>query len=292
MIGIPTRRRRLVRTVACTLVTAWGFAAVGLWEAAPPAYAEVATAQYTIGTPTNAVAGVVASPATLSQSAPSPFVVKFRATVALSGTGASTVTVNSSTALATAPNSVSLVDDTDTACFQAGTNGGPLGTTTFTIDLAASCSIAAGDEVEVDFTAAGPPITGDFDLTVTTSGNATPAISNILTVEPQPPTISATSVVLGANATYTLSDASWSTLTTGVNALVLTAKATAGSTISWYGGGVGLLRHLHDAKRRAGGRPGSSGQGDHNYNPQRHGYVDLDGRTGRRRQPDHHWKGD
>ena len=239
MIGIPTRRRRLVRTVACTLVTAWGFAAVGLWEAAPPAYAEVATAQYTIGTPTNAVAGVVASPATLSQSAPSPFVVKFRATVALSGTGASTVTVNSSTALATAPNSVSLVDDTDTACFQAGTNGGPLGTTTFTIDLAASCSIAAGDEVEVDFTAAGPPITGDFDLTVTTSGNATPAISNILTVEPQPPTISATSVVLGANATYTLSDASWSTLTTGVNALVLTAKATAGSTISWYGGASG-----------------------------------------------------
>ena len=123
---MPTRRRRLVRTVACTLVTAWGFAAVGLWEAAPPAYAEVATAQYTIGTPTNAVASVVASPATLSQSAPSPFVVKFRATVALSGTGASTVTVNSSTALATAPNSVSLVDDTDTACFQAGTNGGPL----------------------------------------------------------------------------------------------------------------------------------------------------------------------
>ena len=66
--------------------------------------------------------------------------------------------------------------------------------------------------MEVDFTLPAGPITGDFDLTVTTSGNATPAISNILTFEP-PPTISATSVVLGANATYRLSDASWSTLT-------------------------------------------------------------------------------
>ena len=51
------------------------------------AYAEVATAVYAIGTPTNAVAGVVASPATISQGGPILFVVKFRATAQLSGSG-------------------------------------------------------------------------------------------------------------------------------------------------------------------------------------------------------------
>ncbi len=60
-------------------------------------------------------------------------------------------------------------------------------------------------------------------------------------VEPAPPTVSATSVVLGANATYTLSGASWTTLGAGINALVLTAKASAGTTISWYSGGSGYL---------------------------------------------------
>ena len=133
------------------------FVAAGLWADVPPANAEVVTATYVIGTPTNAVAGVVASPATLSQGAPTPFVVKFRATAALSGTGASSVTITSSAALATAPSTVALIDDSDTACFQGGTNGGLVGTTTLTVDLASSCNVAAGDEVEVDFTASGRP---------------------------------------------------------------------------------------------------------------------------------------
>jgi hypothetical protein len=233
------RGRRATRYVAGALVMLASLIAAGLWATAPPAYAEVATAAYAIGTPTNAVAGVVVSPATLSQSAPTPFVVKFRATAALSGTGASSVTITSSAALASAPTSVSLIDDTDTACFQGGSNGGPVGTTTLTIDLIPSCTVATGDEVEVDFTASGPATIGDFALTVTTSSNESPGISNTLMVEPAPPTISASSVVLGANATYTLSDASWSTVTSGVNALILTAKATAGTTISWYSGASG-----------------------------------------------------
>ena len=236
-----TRRRRAIRPLAGTLAVLAALVAAGVWAAAPPAYAQVVTAAYAIGTPTNAVASVVASPATLSQSAPTTFVVKFRATVALSGTGSSSVTITSSAALATAPTSVALIDDSNSACFQAGSNGGPVGTTTITVDLVASCNVATGDEVEVDFTASGPSSIGDFTLAVTTSGNGSPAASNTLMVEPAPPTVSATSVVLGANATYTLSGASWTTLGASVNALVLTAKASAGTTISWYSGGSGYL---------------------------------------------------
>ena len=236
-----TRRRRAVRWMASTLAVLAAFVAAGLSADVPAANAEVVTATYVIGTPTNAVAGVVASPATLSQGAPTPFVVKFRATAALSGTGASSVSITSSAPLATAPSTVALIDDSDTACFQGGTNGGLVGTTTLTVDLASSCNVAAGDEVEVDFTASGPTAIGDFTLAVTTSGNNAPGVSNTLTVEPTPPTLSASSVVLGANATYTLSGASWPALGSGASALVLTTKATAGATLSWYGGATGYL---------------------------------------------------
>ncbi len=152
-----TRRRRAVRWMASTLAVLAAFVAAGLSADVPAANAEVVTATYVIGTPTNAVAGVVASPATLSQGAPTPFVVKFRATAALSGTGASSVSITSSAPLATAPSTVALIDDSDTACFQGGTNGGLVGTTTLTVDLTSSCNVAAGDEVEVDFTASARP---------------------------------------------------------------------------------------------------------------------------------------
>jgi hypothetical protein len=235
-LGAVTRRCRAVMTAAGTVGVLAGFIAAGLWATAAPAYAEVATAVYTIGAPTNAVAGVVASPATLSQGPSTLFVVKFRATAPLSGTGAGWVTITTSAAWASLPGNVALIDDSDTACFQAGTNGGPVSSTTVEVNLASSCNVAVGDEVEVDFTASGPGAVGDFALTVTTSGNSSPAISNTLMVEPAPPTFSATSVVLGANATYTLSDASWPALNSAANAVVLTAKASQGTTISWYTG--------------------------------------------------------
>ncbi len=85
---------------------------------------------------------------------------------------------------------------------------------------------------------------------MTTSGNGSPAISNTLMVEPAAPTFSATSVVLGANATYTLSDASWPALSSAANAVVLTAKASAGTTHSWYSA-LRLHRGLHAAQRKA-----------------------------------------
>ena len=230
-----TPRRRIGLPLASGLALVFGVA-TALGATAPAAYADVATAEYAIGTPTNAVASVVASPATLSENTSTNFVVKFRATSALSGTGASSVTVASSSPLATTPTSVALIDDTDTACFQGGTSAGATTTTALTIELTPSCNINAGDEVEVDFTAAGPLATGIFDFSVTTSANETPATSNSVTVGESSPVLSATSVVLGANASYTMVNASWAALSTSANAIVLTARATGGTTISWYNG--------------------------------------------------------
>ena len=70
-------------------------------------------------------------------------------------------------------------------------------------------------------------------------------------VEPAAPTFSATSVVLGANATYTLSDASWPALSSAANAVVLTAKASAGTTISWYSGVSAYTVVYTPAQRKA-----------------------------------------
>ncbi len=81
------------------------------------------------------------------------FVVKFRATAQLSGSGAGRVTITTSTPWSSVPGNVALIDDSDTACFQAGTNGGAVSGTTLQVNLAASCNVAVGDEVEVDFTA-------------------------------------------------------------------------------------------------------------------------------------------
>ncbi len=232
-------RRRVTRAMAGFLVVLSALIATGLGVAAPPAYADVATAQYSIGTPTNAVADVVASPSTVSRNTLTNFVIDFRATAALTGTGANTVTITSSSPLATTPSSVALIDDTNNSCFEAGTNGGAVSPTTIAIELTSTCTVNGGDKVEVDFTAAGPASTGIFDFSVTTSANGTPASSNSLAVGEAPPTLSATSVVLGANASYTLENASWAALVKNANALVLTAKTTAGTTISWYAGASG-----------------------------------------------------
>jgi hypothetical protein len=238
LLGVLAPRRRVGTSFATTSALLFGVA-TALCAAAAPAYADVATAEYTIGTPTNAVASVVASPATVSQNTLTNFTVKFRATTALSGVGASAVTVISSSPLTTAPSNVALIDDTNTACFQGGTNGGATTTTVLIVELVASCAINTGDEIEVDFTASAPLTTGIFDFTVTTSANETPATSNSLTVGEASPVLSASSGALGANASYTLVNASWAALSTGANALVLTAKASAGTTISWYNGASG-----------------------------------------------------
>ena len=111
--------------------------------------------------------------------------------------------------------------------------------TGLTVELLSSCSVNPGDQVEVDFTAGGPAVPGNFDFTVMTSDNATPATSNILTVGTTPPTLSAASYVLGSNTSYLLSGVTWTALSQPFTALVLTAKATSGTSISWYDGPSG-----------------------------------------------------
>ena len=233
--GVRSRRRRARLAVGALAVTFASLVA-GTASTAPPAYADVSSAQYAIGTPTNSVGSVVASPSTMVATATTVFEVKFMATGPLSSTAGSTVTITPSNSLGTAPTNVSLIDDTETECFQSGTGGGPDSPTGLTVELLSSCSVNPGDQVEVDFTAGGPSVPGNFDFTVMTSDNATPTTSNILTVGTTPPTLSAASYVLGSNTSYLLSGAAWTTLSQPFAAVVLTAKATSGTSMAWYDG--------------------------------------------------------
>ena len=111
----------------------------GSLGAAPPAYAEVATAQYTIGTPTNAVASVVASPATLSQTLRARL-LSSSGTLRFRGRGGAS-TVTSSTALAGGPGQ-RLSGRRHRHGLLSGRHQWRAGhTTAFTIDLAASCNV-------------------------------------------------------------------------------------------------------------------------------------------------------
>ena len=175
---------------------------------ASPAYADVATTAYSIDAPANGVGDVVASPGIVVKGAVTSFDVKFRVTVVLSGAAAGTwVSVAPSSPLGSLPTNVKLVDGSAPTCSQAGTGGGVVGTTVVTVDLGSSCSLAAGDEVEVDFTAESPGARPNFYFNATTSANRAPAASNLVTASSSPPTFSATSQSLGAEASYSVTDA-------------------------------------------------------------------------------------
>lgn len=209
----------------------------------PAAYANVGSANYTIGIPTDDVSGVYASPDVVGQSAPADYVVRFVVTEPLSGTSGATITITSSASLSTEPQGITMLDDTETACFQAGTNGGDVSASSLSVVLLSSCQLSAGDMVEVNFSADSPGVTGSFNFAVTTSANSVPASSNPVVVSAGPPVLSVSSAALGANATYTLSNASWSpsALVGNPDAFVLTAKALSGGTVSWYPGAPGYL---------------------------------------------------
>ena len=235
------RWRRAVKLAAGALAPTLLLLGVATIATGPAAYASVGSAPYTIGTPTDAVSSVVASPPTVVQGAGTDFSIKFLATAPLSGGQASAVTVSSSTSLGSVPSDVALIDDTNTGCFQGALNGGAASDTSLTVDLVGSCQVSAGDLLEIAFTADSPVASGSFHFEVTTSGNGIPAVSEAVIVTNSPPTLGATSVDLGANATYTISGASWTSSTVSGNfaALRLTAKATSGTTMVWYGGAAG-----------------------------------------------------
>jgi hypothetical protein len=75
---------------------------------------------------------------------------------------------------------------------------------------------------------------------ITTSGNATPALSNPVTITIAPPAVSVASAVAGANTTYSVADVPVTGLSSGGTSVVLIAKATSGSgTVAWYNGASG-----------------------------------------------------
>jgi hypothetical protein len=193
---------------------------------AGPAYADVTSSDYTIGTPSPPVSSVVASPETAAADAATNFEVSFTPGTSLAGGAEDWVSIAPSEPLGSTPTGVALIGS---SCVQAGTNGGAFSATGLTIDLASSCSIGAGTKAEVDFTADAPIDTGTLTFTVTTSENVTPASSNAIAVATPGPTLSAMSYAYGANTTYTIGKLPVAGLTANSSSLTLTAAATQGT---------------------------------------------------------------
>jgi hypothetical protein len=231
------RARALLAVIALT-TAATGAAAVVM---AVPAYADVTTNTYAIGTVSGPVSAVSAQPTTTTAGTPTKFEVRFAATVPLSG--GTTITIGDSTAadrVAAGATQVQLLDSAATCLEPSPTYTAQAGTG-LTVTLGGSCSISAGDTAEVDFTASvAGLLLNAFTFDVVTSANATAATSNPITVGPAPPTVSASSLGAGANAVYTVRDVPVQALSSGGASLVLVARAVGGSgTVAWYSGASG-----------------------------------------------------
>ena len=180
-----SRRRSLgrARWVGAGLAVTVVALGAGLVATALPAYADVTSTAYTIGTPTGGVTAIAASPTSVTTNASTQFKVTFTTPAALAGSSDSWVTVTPSESLVSSPSSIALVGG---SCIQAGTSGaGGAGidtTTTVTIELGSTCAISAGDSVEVIYTADAPSTTSTFTFTITTSSDTYPTTSNEIAV--------------------------------------------------------------------------------------------------------------
>jgi hypothetical protein len=214
-----------------------GALAGGLAVTAAPAYADVTTGTYTIGSPSGGVTNVTVSPSGAATDSSTNFTVSFTVSPALSGSGSDWVSLVPSTALGSTPSNIDLVGS---SCIQAGTNGGAYSATGITVDLTSSCTLASGTKAEVDFQAQAPASTGTFTFAVTTSKNSTSASSNSVTVSPAGPVLTAVSYAFGANTSYTMNDIPVAGLSANGTALTLTAAATHGAgTIAFLNSGSG-----------------------------------------------------
>jgi len=242
------RRSKLVAGTLALTLCALG---TGLAASALPASASSATSNdYTIGTPSGAVTGVTATPATLTNgTAGQNFQVKFTATTALTDASTITITDNDTNAVTGIASAVEVLNDTITSdCIQPG--GGvatPGAAGGLVVTLGASCTIPAGDVGEVDFTSNVPaaPLSS-IDFNVSAPGGATAGTSNTITINAVPPTFTPAVTTTDTNTTYTLSQlgaetgaSNWSHLAATVSTLTITAVATAGTAIAWYNGAAG-----------------------------------------------------
>ncbi len=229
--------------MAVAVVLTTGALCAGLAVTALPAYADVTSNDYTIGSPSGAVSTVVATPSTVAASGSTNFQVSFTSPSGLAGSSDSYITVAPSEALVSVPANIDLVGG---SCIQSGTAGaGGAGTdlsTGFTIELSTSCSINAGNTVQVYFTADAPSATGSFYFTVATSTNGTLASSNTVNVGTSAGDLTASGYGFGSNAQYTISNVTVSGLTANENSILLVANVTLGvGNITWYNatGGAG-----------------------------------------------------
>lgn len=237
--------RRPAKLLAGSLALSIGALGAGLAVTAAPAYADVVSGNYTIGgppwNPSAPVSAVTATPATLNTGTPDSFVVSFTVPTALSGAHANWLSIASSVALGSVPNSI--VTSTP-GCLQSGTAGvggaGSSAATGLTIELASTCNISAGSRVQVDFTANAPSAAGSFYFSVTTALNTTAALSNSVVVGPSGPSLSAASHAFGANTTYTISNVPVLNLSANQAAqdtVVLSAGVTRGTeALTFYDG--------------------------------------------------------
>jgi hypothetical protein len=223
-------------TVLTGTVLAAGMLVGVLVVTADPAFADVTTSTYTIGSPSPAVTGVTATPSGATVDSATNFEVSFTVSPSLSGSP-DWVYVMPSTSLGSTPSNIALVGS---SCVQSGTNGGGYSATGVTIDLQASCSLSSGTKAEFDFTANAPASTGTFSFAVTTSNNSSPATSNTITTTAAGPVLTATTYDFGANTNYTVNDATVASLSASPTSLTLTAAATHGTgKIAFVNSGAG-----------------------------------------------------
>lgn len=204
----------------------------GLVATSLPAYADVTSDHYTIGSPSGAVVSTTVSPATVSRGAETSFELVFYVGAGFSGSTGGSITVTPSEALSSAPADVAVISG---SCIQAGTAGaggpGSSTPTSLVIELQASCNVAAKAKVEVDFNAAAPPGTGTFSFSVTTTANTTPGSSNTVTVVPSQVVLSAALEGFGANTTYSIADVPVGNLSSAGTTVSLKAAATEGTEV-------------------------------------------------------------
>ena len=246
VIGAPGRRARrqsppfaaLGAVLVGTAMVA-GLVATGV----APAYANVTSDRYTIGSPSRPVSDVTVAPSTVTKGAPTSFELVFYAAAAISGSEDGAITVTPSRALASPPTNVAVISG---GCLQGGTAGargsGASLPTSLVVDLASSCSIGAKAKVEVDFDASAPTGPGPigFSFAVTTSAGTRPGISNEVSVTSSPLTLSARSYVLGANTTYSIEDVPVANLNGSDATVTLQVAATeGGGIISFVDGAAG-----------------------------------------------------
>jgi hypothetical protein len=230
---IGRRRAKLVAGSLAMTMAAFGTVAA---VTALPAYADATSADYTIGTPTGGVSGVAVTPSAVTASgAEQGYAVTFTATSALAATTGSVTVTPSTIGAGGATIEIASYDiiDTTSGCLQ---NTGGAATTPaggITITLGATCTVNVGDKVEVDFDAITSG-TGSFTYGVTTSANSTSQASNTVTVTSAPPAVSASTLVGGAPATYTISGSTVAGL--GVGATTTSLKLTSAGTgpIVWF----------------------------------------------------------